>query len=365
MIPNNKIKNEYILSSKQLIPNDKPNYDDHFNYKKQVYRISLLNNPATMYNEKEIKKMFEIRDKYNDQVLAAKTNHDIEVFEGRFTGKTPKPIPEIPIPSGLKPEIIRANEPSSAIRMYSIPEPKQESKTFKNRALTSLLKTRKSMVHKCPYCNPDPPSSPAPVKQRNGSSHWQVLDEPMILSMPPSVFVEQQKPRPFYSSLRRSLNLTIPIVQDDLIEITESGKEKFIKECKKMNTLEDKQRSKLLHERSITSRNALRRRQQDTNDLLEKSGQLQSQEMMTMKKEEKIRKEEERLNSLKKMTKEEIEQMEAFQELTKYDNNMWNAIKLKKTNDPLNQLLNKEGKLPRMSTEEYLRYADPSVIMID
>ncbi|OHT08096.1 hypothetical protein TRFO_23556 [Tritrichomonas foetus] len=373
MFTKTKTPNEFTLPARASLPHehDSEKFQKDANF--QFLRVSLLNNPATSIPKNEIKRLFELRDSYNDQVQAAEARYEIEAFERKIAGKPPPSMPEIPFPSGLNYDIVRANEPSSAVRMYSPTKTRSNRKSnIKARAVTSLT-TNRQMIHRCACCNPDPPTSPhVPVKPRNGSSHWQVLDEPLLPSQPPNTYVEPSKPSPFYNPSKKSLNITIPIIVDDLVEKTETMDEKFENTMKHKIMLEKRARTKLLHNRALANREAMRKRQQDTSDLANRSGQLKAQSRLSTRNSNIARARAKERESQKVSS----EDLEAMEELKQYDEAMWNNYRLQRKDDPISRLLSQDVftmqsghqslmKLPTITADDYLGKNDPSLIIAE
>lgn len=329
----------YTLPAKQKIPID--NSDDmiYNDPKKQIYKLSLLTNQSTYATKKEIDRLFKLRDEYKLNLQEAEAKYEIDVFESKLAGKPAPQMPTIPLPSGLNVDILRANEPSSAVRMYTSNKKVRQSNPTTRiqiideyRPATTIKKTH--MIHHCAYCKPEPQIS-LPTKPRNGPTHWQVLDEPLLPSLPPNSFVESRKTRPFYAASKKSVNLTIPIITDDLVERVELNQTKFEREMKMKKDKEDKQRTKLLHTRALANRDKMRKRQSDLSDLESRSGQLRIQTRLTMRNSCLAHKKAlESQNT--KITQEDIE---AMAELKKFDDALYNQDKLQKKNDPISLML--------------------------
>lgn len=258
------------LSSQQQIPMDTVCGQTTSPIKfPQFARVSLLGNPVRTIPETEVKRLFDVRRKYITKVHEREDNREIEVFEARQEGRAIPPTPpEVPIPSGLNMDMIRAYEPPSAGRMYGpyIPKTKRAS---------SVAQPRKHMHHICPMCNPgeDETEHYLKPKRRNGTSHWQVLDEPEIPAQAPTTFTLTQKTHPFYLAAHRGTN-GIALVQDDLVEMRERKQIAFEKEVKRMVDREKTQRRKAIHAQSLVSRESLRNRQMVRQELSMRSGQV-------------------------------------------------------------------------------------------
>jgi hypothetical protein len=113
---------------------------------------------------------------------------EIEVLEAKQCVKPPPPVPpEIPIPDALNIDLLRANEPSSAVRMYS----PLVRRTTVDKLAQSAIASHPNLKQYCPACNPteDDLPHPLPTKRRNGTSHWQVLEEPFFPGLPQHTFL--------------------------------------------------------------------------------------------------------------------------------------------------------------------------------
>lgn len=323
-------QNEFTIHARDRIPTGNTNDEDNIESSEfQCYRISLLNNPITSVPKREIQRLFKLRDDYNLQLQEAEAKHEIDVFECKAAGKPVPPVASIPFPSDLNIDIIRANEPSSAVRMYSTGKLLKRTNNNSNSRSKSVASMNKNMTRRCPCCNPEPlEDRNIPIKPRNGPSHWQVQDEPLLPSLPPNVYVEGRKSSPFYSTSKRSINLTIPIIVSDFVEQTESSNSKFEKEMKSKIEKEKKARSKLLQSRALANREKMRKRQQDLSDLENRSGQLKAQSRLSLRTSQ-IAKSREIANYIPPISKED---QEAIDDLKKFDDNMWNQTKLQKKN---------------------------------
>ena len=340
---------QLTLSAHQQIPTDTSCNATASTIKRpQFARVSLLNNPVRTIPESEVKRLFDIRRKYVSKVNEREDNREIELFEARQEGRpTPPPPPEIPIPSGLNIDMIRAYEPPSAGRMYGpyVPATKRAS---------SVAQTRKHMVHVCPACNPseDETENYLKPKRRNGTSHWQVLDEPEIPAHPPTTFTLTQKTHPFYLAAHRSSN-GIALVQDDLLEMRERKQMALEKEIKRMVEKEKTQRRKAVHAQSLVSRESLRNRQIPRQELSMRSGQMEALSKIA----------EIRQKKLDAMLEPEAErpvspgEQEAMARMSAFDDEMWKESRHHK-NDVL---LMGQQSMDRMST---LKLSSPPKVML-
>ena len=335
--------NKFTLHARDRIPISGVDGEDHDNTENQIYRVSLLNNPATSIPKREIQRLFKIRDEYNIQLQEAEAKHEIDAFECRATGKPIPPVANVPFPSELNIDVIRANEPSSAIRMYSTAQSIKKNNINKssmnNTRSKSVTAIKRNMTRRCPCCNPEPLTNfNVPVKPRNGPTHWQVQDEPLLPSLPPNIYIETHKSHPFYSTPKRSINLTIPIIVGDFVNQTESSNLKFEKEMKNKIEREKKARSKLLQSRALANREKMRKRQQDLSDLESRSGQLKAQSRLSLRTSQ-LAKSRQIANYTPPISKED---QEALDDLKKFDDNLWNQTKLQKNHGPISLLLIQE-----------------------
>jgi hypothetical protein len=289
----------------------------------QILRVSLRNNPATSIPSSEIKRLFSLRRNYREQVQSSEMRHEIAVFEAKESGKPIPPCPpEIPIPDGLNFDIIRANEPSSAVRMYC-PAIRHTSTDKRSKSVTAK---RPDLKQYCPACNPreeDLPH-PLPTKRRNGTSHWQVLDEPFLPALPPTYFSKTRKPQAFYLPSRKGPKNGIPVVVDDLLELREHEDHAYLRDLAKRIERENNQEKKRIGDRRKAIRTSTKKRQQEVMELENKSGQLKAQSQLASR------------HSMLKVKKLEVmgptmEEMEALRELENFDEQLWNqAQALKK-----------------------------------
>lgn len=344
MLTTSPSPNEFTLHAQDRIPTSSADDDDHDDTKFQFYKVSLLNNPTTSVSTRELQRLFKLRNEYNDQLQAAEAKHEIDVFECKATGKPLPPVMDVPFPSDLNIDIIRANEPSSAVRMYSTGKIAKKSNTNgrikPNPRSKSVTSMGRAMVRRCPCCHPEPQViQNVPIKPRNGPIHWQVQDEPLLPSLPPNIYIEGHKSRPFYSPSKRSINLTIPIIVNDFIEQTESSNSKFEKEMKNKIEMEKKARSRLLHTRALANREQKRKRQQDLSDLENRSGQLKAQSRLSLRTSQ-LAKSKAISNYVPPISSDD---QEAIDELKKFDDNLWNQTKLQKNHDPISLLLIQEA----------------------
>lgn len=322
------------LSAKDPLPFD-PSAETQKQAHAQFLHVSLLNNPADSVPPQEVKRLFALRKKYQEQLQEAEANREIQIFDSKMKGKPiPPPLPEIPFPEGLNLDVIRANEPSSASRMYGT---YSQNRTERPK---SELAQRRPMVHRCPCCNPDAPEPPIlKTRPRHGTSHWQVLDEPELPSLPPNVFNKPRKNQPFYYPAPvHASTVGIPLVKDDLLEIRERKQFLFDRYIDRSIAKEKKVRDKTLLKRSVQSREATRKKQQDIMELAHKSGQLLAQSRLTSRHSMKSR--------TVRTNQVDMDEAEAMNFLTSYDNELWNRAQLARKNDPVSQLLIQESSQP-------------------
>jgi hypothetical protein len=291
----------------------------------QILRVSLLNNPATSIPESDIKQLFLLRRKHREQLEAEEARREIEVFDARAQGKPiPRPPPEIPIPDGLDLDLLRAHEPSSAVRMYAPPVRRGAAE---KRAKTVMAK-RPDLKQYCPACNPRESDLPHPLpeKRRNGSAHWQVLDEPFLPALPPTSFSRLRKPRAFYLPARNGQKLGIPVILDDLLDIREHEDRLFVRDMTRKAERERAQERKEIADRRKTVRASSKKRQQDVMDLEERSGQLKAQSRISL-----------RHSMMKIRMREQFEltpeEDEAMKELSQYDEQLWTQAQLARKSD--------------------------------
>jgi hypothetical protein len=261
-----------------------------------IYRVSLLHNPATCFSREEIKKAFAVRRKYRADVAASEASHEIAVFEASQASKSSPPLPPpVPIPSDLNLDLIRANEPSSAVRMYCVPEHRSASQLQPSDPLLSQM---------------------LPTKPRLGTSHWQVLDEPLLPCRGPTTYSRSHKARAFYVPIRQNEKSGIRLIVDDLVEMRNRRSVIYQKALLNRIERENQKSRKELREKYIATRESTRRRKQDVLELANRSGQLNAQSLLSDRQSTR------RFNSWtgKEATPDEAA---ALAELAKYDDMLW------------------------------------------
>lgn len=205
------------------------------------------------------------------------------------------------------------------------------------------------MARGCPCCNPNhfeeiqPRTRPAtrngkPIQRPKTSTprkkadlpmqmnqaYWNVLDEPSIPARPKNVYIENQKPTKF-SMLRTGPRPGgIPICVNDLITCREAGEKWFEAEMAKKKDRELFEREKTLKERANYSRNfnlSLKEHTQeialDSQQKWAKAGSTSSLKALEASKKKQP----------KPPSKEELEAME---ELTRYDDKLYQEYQSKK-----------------------------------
>jgi hypothetical protein len=302
--------------------------------KPQFLLVSLRNNPATSATDSEIKRQFGQRKAYRQQLQAQDAHHSIEVFEASQEG-TPAPSnpPALSIPPDLNLDFIRAHEPSSAVRMYCAPPRKADH--------PSPSPPRRPRIQHCPACDPRESDllKPLPTKRREGTSHWQVLDEPLLPLLQPTYFSKPHKNHPFYLTAKKGPKLGMKVVVDDLVELREGKRVAFDRAQTRLIHQENQKRKKMLHDRSQASRERTSRRQQDVMELSHKSGQLTAMSKMSSTQ-----------SVVRMVGIEEVhidpEEEEALRFLSAYDDRKWEEAQIARKADPLSQMLVDTGAMP-------------------
>jgi hypothetical protein len=287
----------------------------------QVLRVSLLHNPATSVPDSEVRRVFQLRRRYREQQQELETRRDIDAFEARQRGKAAPPSPpELAFPSDLNVDLLRANEPSSAVRMYTTAPPA--------RRAASAAGPRRSMRRRCFVCNPDDGDvvHMLPTRRRNGTAHWQVLDEPLLPALPPTSYARAAKPRPFYLPARRSTLQGIPIVVDDLVDVRDRKQRQFTQTMARAARRDDAAMRRTLQARTTHSRESTRKRQQDNMDMAQRTGLWGSQSKLSSQK-----------NMLSMAAWEPAaptkEDADALRELAKYDDALWSQAQMLRRRD--------------------------------
>jgi hypothetical protein len=190
------------------------------------------------------------------------------------------------------------------------------------------------MVQHCSVCNPRDSDvvRPQPPKRRNGTSHWQVLDEPFLPALPPNYFSKTHKTQPFYLPARRAPRTGIPLVVDDLVEIRERRQNNYTQKLTKTLKADDKNRRKKIRAASVASRQSTNKRQQETMELQHRSGQLNAQSRISKRQMSM------RMGDWEPQAPTKQEE-EALAELARYDDELWNQAQLARKSDPVSQLL--------------------------
>lgn len=204
----------------------------------------------------------------------------------------------------------------------------------------------KGMSHGCPCCNPDHfheiqpkrrpatrngkpiqrPTTATPRKKPNlpkqmCQAYWNVLDEPSIPARPKNVYVEKPKPVQF-SMLRTGPRPGgIPIVINDLAACREAGEKWFENEMAKKKDKELYKREQTLHNRSTASRNFNLSLKEQTNDLAVASGQRTINDINSQSNS---------IIVIPKPVTPTKEEQEAIDELSKYDDKLYQEYQAKK-----------------------------------
>ncbi|OHT05195.1 hypothetical protein TRFO_27129 [Tritrichomonas foetus] len=330
---------------------------------------------------KKIERMMKKKKEYEEELARIQTENDIAKFEARQKGtyvESVEPsVPKIPLPPSIDFDVIRSFEPPSATRFYDYTcpniRPKTAPKTIvngnnfngnnSNRSKTnrSNKTTERQMARGCPCCNPDHLSelkAPKLTATRNGrpiqrpttatarkksnlprqmnQAYWNVLDEPSVPAKPKNKFIEYQKPSQF-SMLRTGPRPGgIPICVNDLIACREAGEEWFENEMAKKKDHELMQREKTLHERSTYSRNFNCTLKEHTTEIA-----IQSKQKWALNGG---------ISNLgthfetKKPKLPSKEELEALEELSKYDEKLYQDYQAKKRpTDEMELLLQQSG----------------------
>lgn len=219
------------------------------------------------------------------------------------------------------------------------------------------------MARGCPCCNPSHfdeikprtrpatrngkpiqrPTTATPRKKANlpmqmNQAYWNVLDEPSVPARPKNVYIENPKPSQF-SMLRTGPRPGgIPICVNDLVACREAGEKWFEIEMAKKKDRELFEREKLLKERSTYSRNFNLSLKEHTQEIALDSQQkwAKASSTMSLKALEASKK-----KQPKPPSKEEIEAME---ELSKYDDKLYQEYQSKKRpTDEIELFLNQCG----------------------
>jgi hypothetical protein len=274
-----------------------------------------MHNPATSVSREEVKKAFATRRKYREDVEAAEAQWEIASRECADDSKRPPPIPSLPVPPDLNQDLICANEPSSAVRMFCVAE---------RRSQTSLSFR--------------PHAKMLPTRPRLGTSHWQVLDEPLLPCRGPPVVSRTHKQRAFYVPSGYRARTGIPLVLDDLVE--QRTRRTALSRKALLHRMErDRQHSwSALRERATATRESTRKRKQDMLELAHRSGQINALARMSASRQTR------RMPSWfgKEPTPEEAA---ALAELAKYDDLLWVQAQQKKKAGKKSSFLN-DGDLP-------------------
>ena len=219
------------------------------------------------------------------------------------------------------------------------------------------------MARGCPCCNPNHfeeikartrpatrngkpiqrPQTATPRKKPNlpmqmNQAYWNVLDEPSVPARPKNVYVENQKPSRFCMLRTGPRPGGIPICVNDLIASREAGEKWFEIEMAKKKDRELIEREKLLKERADYSRNFNLSLKEHTQEIALDSQQKWAKANYTSSLKA-------LQTSKKKQPKQPSkEELEAMEELSKYDDKLYQEYQSqKRPTDDIELFLNQCG----------------------
>ena len=307
----------------------------------------------------KLEMMMQLRREYDEEMTSLQTENEIAKFEARQSGSYVDVIPDIPLPPTIDLDLLRGFDPPSATRFYDYNAPVTKPIELQRKRELKKFGKERSMHHGCPCCNPThygefrkitkPPARNGRPLQRPrtnmqkrkpdiplqmNQAYWNVLDEISIPARPKTTYVEYPKSSQFSMMRTGPRPGGIPILVDDLVASRKAGEKWFESQMAKKKDQELLQRERTLHERSIKSRVFNSSLREHTTEISLLSSQKWA--VLATTKTSDIKKKKE-----KQPTKEELE---ALNELTKYDNKLYEEYQAKKRpTDEMELLLQKSA----------------------
>ncbi|OHT01855.1 hypothetical protein TRFO_07435 [Tritrichomonas foetus] len=348
------------------------------------------------YAPQTIKKMMKQKKEYEEECERIRTEHEIAVFEARQKGliksNEPDPIPIFPTYPKEKEDFLNSFQQPSSTRFYDYKCP--DTRPPSCRSCKKTQNSERNMAHGCPCCNPshyDEIKAEIRPSTRNGkfmyyqkntndnnicsyqttynktsemispykkeknelplqinASLWNIVDEPMTSSTRNYSNIENHQHAPLKTGRINSQDGRIPLMSEELKESERECQTRTELLVEKILHHEKSNEEKIIHERQKSSRNFNRSLNTRTKEIGVKS----KQDWATTKLKERngdnrrnisnnrvvvrTKKNTENKGSNKmKQNKENIDDLKALDELSKYDNKLYHMYKSSKKNPTL------------------------------
>ncbi|EAY15755.1 hypothetical protein TVAG_188060 [Trichomonas vaginalis G3] len=283
--------------------------------------LSATTRPKSSY---EIRSLQKIADDYMAQKEESDAIYEVEKFQNKKAGKNQSlKKPNLPMPEGVDLDMLNNFDDR-----FTKNSPQRPSTSFR---------PNRNIIQYCPACNPKEEDIEhlhhSTIHIPRGGCHWQLLDSPEEPKRVLPPFNHHFSNRPFIYPARHIGQPGIQVLIDDLVESREYNQTKFENTVTNRRNKEKEEFNETIRNRVDNHHETIQKFHSKTKDLAHRSGQLKAAAKLIKKKRE-----------LVKETPIDPEDIDAINQVNKFDEQLWSDYQIKRKHESLSSLITSDSR---------------------